>query len=62
MREKDDLERRTENLKSFKGLAEFLKDFQEDDTPVEDMAIKMEEIFERKWQEFKHVLYDEDEN
>ncbi|MGA1847305.1 hypothetical protein [Deferribacter abyssi] len=53
MNKKDDLNRRTNNLKSFKGLAKFLKDFQEDDTPAEDMAIKMEEAFEKVWKKHK---------
>ncbi|MGA1847294.1 hypothetical protein [Deferribacter abyssi] len=53
MNKKDDLNRRTNNLKSFKGLAKFLKDFQEDDTPAEDMAIKMEEAFEKAWKKHK---------
>jgi hypothetical protein len=48
-----DLERRTANLKAFKGLAEFLQDFREDDEQPDETAIKMEETFEKKFQELK---------
>jgi hypothetical protein len=44
----NELDRRTNNLKEFKKLAEFLKDFRNDDEEPELTAIKMEEIFERK--------------
>ncbi|KAA0258252.1 hypothetical protein FHQ18_07615 [Deferribacter autotrophicus] len=50
-KEHDDLDRRTNNLKEFKKLAEFLKDFRNDDEEPELTAIKMEEFFERKWKE-----------
>lgn len=54
MKDKD-FERRAENLKTFKNLVEFLQDFKEedDDTGTDEMAIKMEELFEQKFQKLK---------
>jgi hypothetical protein len=47
----DDLDRRTNNLKEFKKLAEFLKDFRYGNEEPELTAVKMEELFEKKWKE-----------